>query len=1154
LVLLRHTLRPGDLTEQHMAELSIRARAVHLRSLALVIAVLSVLGMSAGSMGQAFGGHGNPMGPPQYPYPIYGYIWQAGGHTPIVGASVWVNDTNTGVSLQATTDSQGRYQQDLANGSVSYNEGDNVTVTALWSHFEGSNWTLVTWVTVPPAGSWCNVSISSIPLSAVMSAKPSTVFVGEQTTLSVLAQGGLPPYTFNWTFGDGTAEVQTFVNSTTHAYSSVGTFQANVTVTDSRLATANSSVNVTVQSTPTLGLAFVPPAPQVGITVTFTSSLSVAGNGWVYFFVFGDGTNSGYLAPGVAVATHVYSATGTYTANSTAYNSTTMFMVDSNTVQVPVGHAIAVGLTVAPSPTEVGLDTVLTANSSDSNTPVNYTFAFGDGATAGPQSSAIADHVYSAPGSVTASVVGTNDTGASASASAPLAVLPHVQVTWILPPASGNEPLYVPVRAGASSGESPYTYTISFSGPSYTSSFTNTSGYANVTLHTVGTYVASVEVTDNLGVTVWGTNETFDVTFSPPTLNASISGPTTGQIGENLTFDLTFSGGVGPYVVTWLYGDGSKSTPQSGVTTSPVGTWHTYGAIGTYVLTAFINDSMSDSAKATLTVSITEKLPTAIMSADPDTIFAGGQTLLSAIVLGGTSPFTYTWTFGDGATPKQTSTNFTSHVYAKAGSYQANVTVGDALGFNATSSVLVTVLAHPALALTFSPSAPFVGSVVTFHSTLSVSGKGWTYYFVFGDGTSSGYLPAGVATTTHTYTVQGTYSSNSTAYNTTTGYRVDSHPVSVPVGPVMSVGLQVAPSPTEVGRSTLFTANSSNSQTSVKYTFAFGDGASAGPQSAVTAHHTYAAAGNVNASVTGTNLTGSSAIYSLSLSVLAHVQVAWLIKPNSGVVPLVVEVRAGASLGEGPYSYRLFFNGLAWNASFTNPSGWANVTMDETGAFTAGVEVTDSLGMVAWGTNLSYNVTLGPSQLTAAISGPTSGNVGSNLTFVLSFTGGVGPYVVTWRYGDGTGSTPQTGVASSPTTTIHSYALATTYYIAAFVNDSSGHSARANWTVVITQSSPIGPGLIFGVSEPVFILLIVIIALILALILFVVWRRRKKQKADEETAKEVAASSAAAATAAEAAKADASDIWKEDDETATSASGKADPSNGGGPAPSVKSP
>jgi hypothetical protein len=59
------------------------------------------------------------------------------------------------------------------------------------------------------------------------------------------ASGGVPPYTFAWTFGDGEAATGP---TTAHVYKSTGDFTVTATVTDSKGSTGATSVGVSVRS------------------------------------------------------------------------------------------------------------------------------------------------------------------------------------------------------------------------------------------------------------------------------------------------------------------------------------------------------------------------------------------------------------------------------------------------------------------------------------------------------------------------------------------------------------------------------------------------------------------------------------------------------------------------------------------------------------------------------------------------------------------------------------------------------------------------------------------------------------------------------------------------------------------------------------------
>ena len=90
-------------------------------------------------------------------YPVYGYVKDATGE-PISGATVTLTDKD-GNSAQTTTNSNGEYVIDLSTVDTDYEQGDKITVTALYNNNEGSTQTIVD---TSSGGSFVNVTLGTV--------------------------------------------------------------------------------------------------------------------------------------------------------------------------------------------------------------------------------------------------------------------------------------------------------------------------------------------------------------------------------------------------------------------------------------------------------------------------------------------------------------------------------------------------------------------------------------------------------------------------------------------------------------------------------------------------------------------------------------------------------------------------------------------------------------------------------------------------------------------------------------------------------------------------------------------------------------------------------------------------------------------------------
>lgn len=842
---------------------------------------------------------------PPSPYTIAGTIYQIGGVTPATNANVWVNDTTQGFSMATTSSAtNGHYQVDLANAwpTYTYAQGDAIAVAATWAPtvYTGSCSTTVG----NYATSYCNVTLTAPPLSATLNVLPSTLFAGESTTLWGAGHAGVPPYTYNWSYGDGTPVGKTAQNFTVHTYATAGTYLAGLILNDSvpRTAWANQTVNVL--PLPTLALAVAPSSPRVYETATFWANLSVTGQGWTYWFNFGDGTNSGYTGRGVNTATHAYLAAGTYNVNATAYNTSTGFPVQSSTLPVTVGPKLSATLASSPSPTEVGFNwTTLTATATNAVGTPSYLFAFGDGATAGPQASASASHTYVLAANVTGNVTVKDSIGGpsgTAFATVPLQVVKSVGVSLVASATTGYAPFHVTFTAAGWAGVGPYTYNFTLGNGAVITG--NTSGTAAGTYWLTGTYTATVRVMDALGLHAW-TSVTITVNTAPP-LNAFAGGtPSTGTAPLVVAFSAYGTGGVTPYTFAWRFGDGGAA----------IGAYqnHTYTSAGTYVATVWVNDSASGSAFASVTTTVSPAPPlNAFASASPTSGTVPLAVHFGSYGTGGVAPYTYAWRFGDGTAAG--ALRYENHTYNRPGTFVSTVWVNDSASHSAHASVTITTTALPISA--FATGKPLTGTAplpVSFSSYGTGGVPAYTYTWKFGDGSAA----ASGQWQNHTYASAGTYVAtvwvnDSLANSANAKVTITVTTVSPPLKAFASGTPVSGAAPLKVALSAYGTGGSP----AYTFTWRFGDGSAAA--TGAYQNHTYATAGTYVASVWVNDTAAGSARATVSTQVTSSPSplVAQVYGPLVAVSGSTLYYTiANISGGTSPYT-------VAWSISDTG--GW----------------------------------------------------------------------------------------------------------------------------------------------------------------------------------------------------------------------------------------
>jgi len=596
-----------------------------------------------------------------------------------------------------------------------YSQGSfsmKVLLTVTDSASPHASQTLLHYLTVhsPPAALTASFSSTS------QTGQSSTVVVGQWMRFDAAASGGTSPYSYSWSFGDGTSSTGLEVF---HTYTSPGTFTVALTINDSGSPqqTATAQKIITVASPPavlTASFVYSPSSPQTGQAITFTGTTGGGTPPYSSYWTFGDGSPS---VTGSS-ATHTFPAPGSYLVTFYASDSGSQTAFSQQTVKVTSsqpssstyilawqgydwdgGHEQTVylnGKLLASLPsTSVssngGTWASFSLNITSFVVPGSNTITF----THAGWDCAIVDSVRNLQVTYNLAIVYTNSSIEPLSCTQKLTYLFNANPTptplsssfSFSPPSPST---YYTFTAQASGGFRPYTYTWDFGDGR------GTCVCGSQVLHnyqTAGTYTVTLTVTDSASPNPQTVTVSHTVTVPnppPPPLSAGFSfTPTNPTAAQTITFTGTASGGVSPYSYSWSFGDGS-----TGIGTA---TSHSYSAQATYSVTLTVSDSGSPTKTFSTTKSVVVSPPaplTISFSYAPSNPVAGSPVTFESSETGGIPPYSLSWSFGDGSTGNSGSAG---HTYSSPGSYTVTFTVTDSASpqNSRTTSQTITVSGPP---------------------------------------------------------------------------------------------------------------------------------------------------------------------------------------------------------------------------------------------------------------------------------------------------------------------------------------------------------------------------------------------------------------------------------------------------------------------------
>jgi PKD repeat protein len=839
--------------------------------------------------------------------------------------------------------------------------------------------------------------------------------------------GGVSPYKVSWNFGDG----QTGSGpQATHIYSSLGTYFAYGEVTDSdnppQTRTSN-QVEIRVSNSCNQLTVFGDANPRRGpapLNVQFNGGAQGGQPPYQFTWTFGDGGTAGFPDP-----MHTYANPGTYQARLEARDSAGA-SATSPTIEIivdPPQPGLQVFADAAPRQGEAPLFVQFKSSVTGGQPPYKYEWDLGDGS---PMSTIEnPSHTYVNPG-VYYAYLHASDSSNLDGYSPKIEIIVDkptnpLIVTSSASPTSGPAPLAVAFDGAASGGSPPYSYLWDF-GDGAQDSFPKTSHVYS----SPGIYTAVLASWDQAGRKGAAAPIQIDVT-SQPLLVVIGASPTSGQQPLTVQFSSSVSGGVPPYTYSWDFGDSTGGTGNQPV--------HTYFNPGTFYATLTVGDQSGQAVTSAPIQIVVSPRPSQLAvnaSASPTSGIAPLTVTFSGGASGGTSPYTYEWVFGDGATG---GVPFTSHTYTAAGQYDAYLTAKDSAGQTGYSApIRIDVQAGRLVASAVgSPTRGPAPLDVQFVS--SVSGGTAPFYFAweFGDGGVSGTQDP-----MHTYFVPGSYSASVLVRDSgPTPQQTKSNEVVIEVErgqQDLKIAIDASPRSGPATLSVKFTSQVGGGSPPYAYAWTFGDGTT-GSGDAPT--HAYSTPGIYQAYV---EVKDSGGLAGFSLPVDIEVTGGALAaqayaSPLSGPAPLRVDFTGLASGGASPYSFNWEFGdglkgtGEGVQHTYANP-----------GTYIARLAVVDSAGSGAAASPLSIVVGQ-PGDFKVSVSAsPTSGPAPLGVDFTGTATGAEEP-TFQWSFDDG-------GYGTGPRV-FHVYTNPGAYRAVLTVTDKIGRMGLGEKEITVTGDS-----------------------------------------------------------------------------------------------------
>ncbi|MCB0630200.1 MAG: gliding motility-associated C-terminal domain-containing protein [Saprospiraceae bacterium] len=478
----------------------------------------------------------------------------------------------------------------------------------------------------------CNITVDAAEEILCAIEGPDMICVGSTDTFTAVGTGGATPYTYNWTGPNGLTATGADIT-----VSDLGEYC--VTITDANGCTTECCKTLSFFEELTCAING-PETICEGETADYSVSLS---NGETPVSYNWTGPN-GFAS---AEATITVGDAGTYNVTVTDQNGCT------STCNLTLGFFAEITCDIeGPDMICAGDTGNYTAVGGGGTPPFTFSWTGPNGFTASGENITISD-----AGEYTVEITDAN--GCSTTCSKTLSFFE--EITCAIDGQNivclGDAATFTALGTG---GTSPLSY--SWSGPN---GFTASD--AVITVTDIGAYCVTITDANGCNTECCQTLSVF------AEVSCTIDGPETICVGETANYSVTLSNGQAPATYNWTGPNGFTSTDAN----------ISVGDAGTYSVT--VTDQNGCTSTCSLTLGFFAEITCDIDG--PDEICAGDVANFSAVVSGGTAPFTFNWSSPGGFTATEQNINITD-----AGEY--TVVITDANGCSNTCSKTLSFFAE----------------------------------------------------------------------------------------------------------------------------------------------------------------------------------------------------------------------------------------------------------------------------------------------------------------------------------------------------------------------------------------------------------------------------------------------------------------------------